>query len=215
MVGYIHIHRKMTQWEWYTDANTFRVFIHLLINASYEDNPWQGFLIKRGQVVTGRKKLARELNLSERQIRTSLNRLKTTNEIAIETTSKFSIITICKYADYQAKEVSKRPTKRPTKEPTNDQQTTTSKEVKEDNNTKGIKKATKKQFVPPTFEEVKEYFSEKGRSDLAKTFYDYYEAGEWHDKEGKPVLRWKQRFVTWNNRNPKPSQTAQTPKFLN
>jgi len=215
MIGYIHIHRKMTQWEWYSDANTFRVFIHLLINASYEDNPWQGFLIKRGQVVTGRKRLAKELNLSERQIRTSLNRLKTTNEIAIKTTNKFSIITICKYADYQAKEVSKRPAKRPTKEPTNDQQTTTTKEVKEVNNSIEREGKSKKQFVPPSFEEVNKYSSERGRNDLAKQFYDYYEVGSWKDKEGKPVKNWKQRFISWENRNPKPSQTNQTIKFLN
>jgi hypothetical protein len=129
--GYIKLFRKLTEWEWYDDANTFRVFIHLLLNASFEANSWQGIALQPGQLITGRKRLAKELKLSERQIRTSLNRLKSTNEIAIKTTNKFSVVTICKWEDYQSEGEAKRPAKRPAKEPTNDQQTTTTKEGKE------------------------------------------------------------------------------------
>ena len=33
MSGWIKLHRKITEWEWYSDANTFRVFMHLLLTA--------------------------------------------------------------------------------------------------------------------------------------------------------------------------------------
>lgn len=59
--------------------------------------------------------------------------------------------------------------------------------------------STKKQ---PTYQEVLEYAKERGREDLAKKFYDYYTAMEWTDKDGKKVLRWKGKFITWENRNP-------------
>ncbi len=129
--GYIKLFRKLTEWEWYDDANTFRLFIHLLLNASFESNNWQGITLQPGQLITGRKRLAKELKLSERQIRTSLSRLKSTNEIATKTTNKFSIVTICNWEDYQSEKEGKRPAERPAKEPTNDQQTTTTKEGKE------------------------------------------------------------------------------------
>ena len=103
--GFIKIHRKMVDWEWYKDPNTFRVFVHLLLSASYKEAEFRGHKIKPGQVVCGRKQLAEELGLSESAIRTSLNHLKSTNEIAIKSTNKFSIITIKKWRKYQSVDV--------------------------------------------------------------------------------------------------------------
>ena len=58
----------------------------------------------------------------------------------------------------------------------------------------------KTEFTPPTLEEVKAYISEKGYSINPQTFYDYFTAGEpkWVDKNGSPVLNWKQKIVTWS-----------------
>ena len=33
MSGWIKLHRSTTEWEWYSDHNTTRLFIHLLING--------------------------------------------------------------------------------------------------------------------------------------------------------------------------------------
>lgn len=132
--GWIKLHRKMVDWEWYTDANTFRLFMHLLITVNYKDKPWRGMVIKAGQRVAGRIALAEELGLTERQIRTSLTKLKTTNKIAIKTTSKFSVITLVKWEKYQAEDIeatSKTTSNESNERPTSDQQTTTSKECKE------------------------------------------------------------------------------------
>ena len=100
--GFIKINRNILDWRWYGDDNTFRVFFHLLLKANYQDGEFEIHTIKRGQLVTGRKKLAKELNISERQVRTALDHLKTTNEIAITPTSKYSIITINSYDKYQS-----------------------------------------------------------------------------------------------------------------
>lgn len=102
MIGHIKIDRKILNWEWYQDANVCRLFIHLLLIANHKDGKWQGQIIKRGQVITGRKELSKDARLSEMQIRTCIKKLKSTNEITIQSTSKFSIITICKYDSYQS-----------------------------------------------------------------------------------------------------------------
>jgi len=101
MAGHIKLDRKIIQWEWYQDANTCRLFIHLLLMANYKESRWQGRIINRGQVIIGTEKLAIILKLGRQEIRTSLNKLKLTNEITITVTNKYSIITICKYDVYQ------------------------------------------------------------------------------------------------------------------
>lgn len=54
-----------------------------------------------------------------------------------------------------------------------------------------------KKFTPPTLEEVKAYCHERGDKVDPKKFFDYFEAGKWHDSEGKPVRNWKQKVITW------------------
>lgn len=101
MNGFISLHRKLTEWEWYTDPNTKSVFIHLLLMASWKDTKWKGIVIKRGELITGRKSLSESLGISQRAIRTSLNHLKTTNEVTIKTTNRYSVISINNYDSYQ------------------------------------------------------------------------------------------------------------------
>jgi hypothetical protein len=136
--GHIKIDRRILNWEWYRDSNMVHVFLHLLLNANYADGRFQGVLVKRGQLIVGRLKLAMALGLTERQIRTCLNKLKMTNEISIQTTNKFSIVTICKYDSYQSSQLKSDQQNdpqsdklTPNKRPTKDQQATTIKEEKE------------------------------------------------------------------------------------
>jgi hypothetical protein len=52
------------------------------------------------------------------------------------------------------------------------------------------------EFKKPTIEEIKEYIEEKKLSVDAVWFWNYFEAGDWHDSEGKPVKSWKQKLWT-------------------
>lgn len=56
----------------------------------------------------------------------------------------------------------------------------------------------KRAFIPPTLEEVNDYILERGIHNVsAKAFFDYYEAGDWHDAKGNKVKSWKQKLLTW------------------
>jgi DNA-binding Lrp family transcriptional regulator len=56
----------------------------------------------------------------------------------------------------------------------------------------------RKVFTPPALEEVRAYILEKRLNVDAQKFFDYYEAGDWHDAKGKAVKNWKQKCLTWD-----------------
>ena len=53
---------------------------------------------------------------------------------------------------------------------------------------------------PKTFEEVVKYIKEKRLCVEPEFFFDYFEAADWHDSQGKPVLSWKQKLLTWHRK---------------
>lgn len=99
--GWIKIHRSILSWEWYDDANTFRLFFHCLILANHKTKEWRGIPIERGSFLTSYPKLAEALKLTENQIRYSLNKLKVTGEVTVKVTVKYSMVSICNYERYQ------------------------------------------------------------------------------------------------------------------
>ena len=102
--GFIKLHRSILDWEWFDDNITFKVFVYLLLNAQWEDFRYRGYEVPRGSLVIGRKRMSKELRMSEQSIRTSLNHLKSTNEITIQSTNKFSLVTIVNWDKYQGKD---------------------------------------------------------------------------------------------------------------
>lgn len=59
----------------------------------------------------------------------------------------------------------------------------------------------KREFVPPTLEEVTEYCKSRQSIVDPKAFFDYFNEGKWIDSRGNPVLNWKQKIITWENKN--------------
>ena len=60
-------------------------------------------------------------------------------------------------------------------------------------------------FVPPKLDEVEAYCKERNNNVDAKRFFDYYSAGNWKDKAGKPVKNWKQKMIAnWERNAAKP-----------
>lgn len=116
--GWISLYRKFTNWRWYKDVNVKAVFTHLLLIANHCDGIWKNKTILRGQAVTSREHLADDLGLSIQQIRTCLTKLESTNEIKIQTTNKYSLITIVNYDKYQKNIVDEQSTSKSTESST-------------------------------------------------------------------------------------------------
>jgi len=76
------------------------------------------------------------------------------------------------------------------------------------NHITGVLDTPSKKFIPPTVDEVKAYFEEKGyTAEAAIQAHEYYKLFQWHDKYGNPVKSWKQKmFITFM----KPENKKQT-----
>ena len=134
--GFILIHRKIIkEWEWYSNTNDTRLWLHCLLSANWQDSWFEGIKIERGSFVTSLNKLSKEIDMSIQQIRTSLKHLKSTNNITYKTNNQFSIITINNYNKYQLEQQANQQTSN--KRATNEQQTSNNninkynKEIKE------------------------------------------------------------------------------------
>lgn len=98
---FVKLFREFEHWGWYKNGNTKDVFIHCLIRAVYVETMFEGILLKPGQIIYGRKKWARDLGMSEQNVRTAINHLITTGEITKVSTGKFSIITVVNWEKWQ------------------------------------------------------------------------------------------------------------------
>ncbi len=86
--------------------------------------------------------------------------------------------------------------------------------IKESKGKKKRKSYDAKKFVPPTQEEVTEYFKANGYPEsLAVKFFKGYDVAEWKDRSGNPVKSWKQKAVhVWfkdENKSPMDKKQAE------
>lgn len=96
-MGYVKLSSDLPQWAWYEDNNTLAVYIRLILGAAWRDCDYQNVHLKRGQIATTLPLIAQQSKLTVQQIRTILERLKSTGKITVEKTPKFSIITLIEY----------------------------------------------------------------------------------------------------------------------
>ena len=199
--GFIKIYHSMLNWEWFDDANTFRLFIYCLLRANVKPEKWHGVEIKRGQFITGRSKLAAALKISEREVRTAIFHLQTTNELTINSTRQYSIITVNNYNFYNPTD-QQNDQQTTNDRPTTDQRPTTNKDTLYNNSIisvlseKNKTTPTEKKFLKPTLEEVKKYISEKNLTVDPERFFYYYEANGW-TQGNKKMKSWQAAVQYW------------------
>lgn len=191
MSGWVKLHRQILDWEWYSDNNAFRVFMHLLLKANHKEKRYKGIELNVGSMVTSRDILSLETGLSVQQIRTALDKLKSTNEITIQSNSKGTIIQVVNYEKYQVA------TNESTNEqPTNNQQITTNKNEKKERSI----------FKAPSFDDVTIFCNENNLELNVSDFINYYDSNGWMVGKNK-MKDWKATVRRWS----KPKQMIYDP----
>ena len=96
MSGWIKLHRSLLEWEWYEDAPTKLLLIHLLVSVNYEDKKWRMQDIKAGSFITSWEKLSEGCGLSVKQCRRAMKNLENSKKVSRITTNKWQHITLRK-----------------------------------------------------------------------------------------------------------------------
>ena len=191
--GFIKLYHKFIDTSFYKYPNCAHLALHLLLSANWQDNKtiWnrKEMTIKRGQLITGRLSLSQATGISEQSIRTCLRILGGAGFISQKSTNKSTIITICKYNDYQNIPTSKLTNQ----QPTNNQPVTTIEDVKEVKNTSLQRQNA---FVIPTAQEVELYAKEQGFDIDGSKFLAHYGASSWMRGKTK-ITNWKLCAQTW------------------
>lgn len=193
--GWVKIHRKFQEWEWYDKSEMVHLFLHLLLSANVSDKQWHGMEIRRGQLVTSYESLRERTGLSVRTLRTCLEKLEQTGEITRKATNKFSIVTVCNYESYQDENFG------------SDKQTTSKRQPEDQPMTKT--KKTKDEIKSDTDKRRKEFykslipFVNTYGKEMVREFYDYWsesnKSGSKMRYEQEPTWDLARRLVRWSN----------------
>ena len=205
--NFVKIDRKMLQWGWYTDINTTKLFLHCILKANWKEGEFQGQIIRRGEFVTSLPKLAQETGLTERNVRTALNHLKSTGEVTDRATRKYRIISVINYDLYQDDD------RQSDSQLTDSRQTSDSQPSPNRRRQEGKKgrmeEGNRLACAPPSFSEVKEYMKDTGVD--AERFYSYYSERDWTVGDGTPVRNWRSIADSWaRSEKPRPHRRGPT-----
>lgn len=66
----------------------------------------------------------------------------------------------------------------------------------------------KKDFIPPTLEQVESYVLEKKLVINPYKFIDWYSKTDWKDNKGKQIKNWKMKAINWDSREKEKNPSA-------
>ena len=119
--SWIKLHRSLlkdTLWTSECPASYKVLWINLLLMASYKDSSVYERQVKRGQVWTSQRKLAKMNHISNRDIKKILNMFIADGKLSVQYFSQGILITILNYSKFQAS--STESTRESTNESTNE-----------------------------------------------------------------------------------------------
>jgi hypothetical protein len=178
----------------------------LLLLANHEPAEWEWmgekFIVNPGQFVTSLESIRKKTGkgISIQSVRSCLKRLDKLDFATDIATKAGRLITIVNWDSYQPKD--NKATKIATDEQQSSNKAATPNKNDKNNKNEIIKdiltpkpKKQKKVFIPPTKEEVINFFVENEYDgNKGATAFDFYAEADWHDSRGNKVRNWKQKM---------------------
>lgn len=137
--GWIKLYRSTRESSVWKNPIVFFVWTWCLLKASRQtiNFPFgnKDMSLLPGEFVTGRNRATDELpGVSEQSYRSAIKYLKSTNRITTKSTNKFTIVSICKWEEYQGEVTSKVTSNLTNDQPASNQQVTTNNNDKKEKN---------------------------------------------------------------------------------
>ncbi len=109
MEGWISTYRKILENPIVCkDSDYFAVWMYLLLNATHKESPAifnkNKIILKKGQLITGRKVIAEKFNISESKVQRILKIFEIEQQIEQQTCSQNRLISIINWNEYQQNE---------------------------------------------------------------------------------------------------------------
>jgi hypothetical protein len=146
MSGWIKLYRQVKDKPYYKDSEFIHLWIHLLLCANHSEaeylNGYDIVKLKKGQFITGRKKLSFETGISESKIERILKVFESEQQIEQQTNSRNRLISIVSWDKYQQSE-----------QQTDSKRTASGQQVNTNNNNKNNKEEQITIDIYPTFED--------------------------------------------------------------
>jgi hypothetical protein len=200
MSGWIKLHRSITDHWLYTEKRIFSKFeawndILLTVNFTETQCCIKGkvYTVKRGESILSFDSWGKRWGWDKSKVRRFFSLLKSDNMIELKSDNITTHLTVCKYDTYQDNGNTDE-TPKARKRNADEYQTTPIEERKKERKKEGKNNI---EFIPPSLEEVYEYFKEKGHSQhTAQTAFYYYQNLNWFDSNDKKIVNWKNKMLS-------------------
>ncbi len=174
MEGYIKAYRSMLDNPVVCkDSEYFAVWCYLLLNATHKEQPvlFKGkkIILKPGQLITGRIKIAEHFKISESKVQRILKNFESEQQIEQQISNKNRLITILHWDLYQCSEqqIEQQVNNNRT---TTEQQVNTNKNDKNDKNERNINNVLRDKEATELFEKLWKLFpNKKGKGQVSLT----------------------------------------------
>lgn len=184
----VKLFRKFKDRERYWDIKVKSLFLHILLTANIKKKKRQWIVIEKWQLITSYENLSIWSSLSLQETRTALKKLKKSWEINIQSTQRYSLVTVNNRGTYQWEQQ------------TNNKPTTTTKERKNIlftnvNNIEGRSKDLKtktKEFIDHRSEQKKK-MTEKSLKLLVNKMNGFL----WEYQESQVIEMMNTAIMSW------------------
>ena len=212
--GFIKLHREL--WDhpiWLKSTAEQKVVLVTLIGmANHKPNKWEWngriYQVERGQMITSLKSISDACGkgVSTQNVRTALDRFERLGFLTNESTKTGRLITIVNYSKWQ--DYKSQSNKDDDKGLTKDQHNP-NKDLTSNKNEKHEKHDKNK--IPPSFEDVQAYCTERNNGIDPRAFIDFYNAKGWMIGKNK-MKDWKASVRTWERTNETTGNTTKPQK---
>ena len=199
--GYVKIHRKLLSNPIVMkDSEHLAVWIYLLLNATHQERnvlfKGKKITINPGQLITGRKSISSELQISESKVQRILNFFENEHQIEQQTSNKNRVVTLVNWNKYQENE-------QQVEQQLNNNRTTTEQQLNTNNNVKNVRNIYSTTSTKEEKENIKEKVEPQNLFEYVEQMFnrtlslaEYEVINEWGDNE---LTRYAIREAVLNN----------------
>ena len=203
MAGWIKLHRQLRNNPHMNQPNYRAVWTEILLEAQHKprDVIFKGkrITLKPGQFTCGSNQLSEWTGVPASSVRRILKIFKSEQQIDVQASNKFSLITVLNWDKYQGVEQQSEQ-QVSINRAASEQQVATPKECKNEKNDKKSASRSLGNSIPPAIEDVTEYFIANGRGEEASKFYNFYDSKGWMVGKTK-MKKWRSSVGLWISRS--------------